>query len=149
MNTSAGVHAAWLPPESLQALGSRRVLVLGTGALVATVLDEVRAAVERFGGSVAVRAGEPAGLVLAVAAAAPGLVERFGGLVGAEGYLLARADGVTVVLADEPAGLLYGLFHVVRLGEAAFDGRPGRPSVTGRRCGGGCSTTGTTSTCTR
>jgi alpha-glucuronidase len=31
-----------------------------------------------------------------------------------------RRDGVTVVRADEPAGLLYGLFHVVRLGESAF-----------------------------
>jgi alpha-glucuronidase len=44
------------------------------------------------------------------------------GALGGEGFLLARADGVTVVLAHEPAGLLYGLFHVVRLGAAAFEG---------------------------
>lgn len=42
------------------------------------------------------------------------------GMLGADGFALARRDGVTVVLADGPAGLLYGLFHVVRLGEAAF-----------------------------
>ncbi|MFC7382296.1 alpha-glucuronidase [Sphaerisporangium rhizosphaerae] len=39
---------------------------------------------------------------------------------GEEGFVVARHDGVTVVLADEPAGLLYGLFHLVRLGERAF-----------------------------
>ncbi|MDW5324201.1 alpha-glucuronidase [Plantactinospora sp. KLBMP9567] len=42
-----------------------------------------------------------------------------GGL-GPEGFALVRRDGVTAVLADQPAGLLYGLFHVVRLGPAAF-----------------------------
>ena len=40
--------------------------------------------------------------------------------LGAEGFVLARDSDVTVVLADAPAGLLYGLFHLVRLGEAAF-----------------------------
>ncbi|GAA1371644.1 alpha-glucuronidase [Catellatospora chokoriensis] len=42
------------------------------------------------------------------------------GMLGAEGFALGRRDGVTVVLADEPAGLLHGLFQVVRLGETAF-----------------------------
>ncbi|MGC9665322.1 alpha-glucuronidase [Planosporangium sp. 12N6] len=42
--------------------------------------------------------------------------------LGDEGFVLARREGVTVVLADEPAGLLYGLFHVVRLGGSAFTG---------------------------
>ncbi|MEK8104993.1 hypothetical protein NKG94_06845 [Micromonospora sp. M12] len=61
---------------------------------------------------------------------------------------MARAGDVTVVLADAPAGLLYGLFHVVRLCAAAYD--PARPpGGTGRRCAGGCSTTGTTWPCTR
>ncbi|TDB77187.1 alpha-glucuronidase [Micromonospora sp. KC723] len=40
-----------------------------------------------------------------------------------EGFLLTRVDGVTVVLADAPAGLLYGLFHLVRLGAGALDVR--------------------------
>lgn len=39
---------------------------------------------------------------------------------GPEGFVLARRRGMTVVLAQRPAGLLYGLFHLVRLGAAAF-----------------------------
>lgn len=42
--------------------------------------------------------------------------------LGDEGFALARHDNVTVLLADEPAGLLYGLFHLVRLGDSAFAG---------------------------
>ncbi len=52
-----------------------------------------------------------------------------GGL-GDEGFLLARTGAVTVVLADAPPGLLYGLFHLVRLGAAAFE--PGRPAESHR-----------------
>ncbi|WP_182885337.1 alpha-glucuronidase [Microbispora sp. H10885] len=40
--------------------------------------------------------------------------------IGDEGYVVARHDGVTVVLADSATGLLYGLFHLVRLGDEAF-----------------------------
>ncbi|GAA0363346.1 xylan alpha-(1-_2)-glucuronosidase [Micromonospora gifhornensis] len=45
---------------------------------------------------------------------------QLGESLGVEGFALARHAGVTVVLADAPAGLLYGLFELVRLGEAAF-----------------------------
>lgn len=38
---------------------------------------------------------------------------------GEEGFCLERRDGVTTMVAHPAAGLLYGLFHVVRLGEAA------------------------------
>lgn len=70
----------------------------------------------------------PAPTVAAAAsrAEAAGAAELGDGL-GDEGFLLAVGAGATVVLADAPAGLLYGLFHVVRLGAAAFDGaRPPR-----------------------
>ncbi|QYC42324.1 Xylan alpha-(1-_2)-glucuronosidase [Nonomuraea coxensis DSM 45129] len=113
-----GVHPAWLPPEAFLAIGSRQVLVLGEGALVDTVREEVAAAQARHGGG-------RVGCVLALAGA-EGLPEvaravaAEAGSTGAEGYALARRDGVTVVVADAPAGLLYGLFHLVRLGEAAF-----------------------------
>ncbi|WP_231618997.1 alpha-glucuronidase [Nonomuraea sp. SBT364] len=118
------VHAAWLPPEAFRAIGSRRTLLLGaglpTGTIYDTVHDEVAAACARFGGTVL---HEPAGagpadLVLAPAGApgAPAPEDE----IGPEGYALSRRDGVTTVLAGDPAGLLYGLFHVVRLGEAAF-----------------------------
>jgi alpha-glucuronidase len=110
----ADVHAAWLPPEAFRALGSRHVLVRGEGTLVETVLHEVAQACGRYGGSV--QDTEQPDLVLALTTTAE---------LGDEGFLLARDGGVTVVQADGPAGLLYGLFHVVRLGESAFGaGRP-------------------------
>ncbi|MFC0527875.1 alpha-glucuronidase [Phytohabitans kaempferiae] len=111
-----GVHPAWLPSRATQPLGSRRTLVHGTGTLVDTVRREVAAAG-------APETGEPA-LVLTLTsedAAASWHVGEVGAL-GDEGYAIGRRDGVTVVLADRPAGLLYGFFHVVRRGEAAFTG---------------------------
>ncbi|MFD2762801.1 alpha-glucuronidase [Micromonospora eburnea] len=139
------VHAAWLPPEAFRALGSRRSLVCGEGTLVDTVRDEIARACVRYGGSTdrphprpdrrpaddrsaagtaydLVLALVPAGL-LPIAAAAVDVVyrRRYGaGTLGEEGFLLARHTEVTVVLAEAPAGLLYGLFHLVRLGESAF-----------------------------
>ncbi|WP_377267966.1 alpha-glucuronidase [Peterkaempfera sp. SMS 1(5)a] len=138
---SAEVHAAWLPPEAFRAIGSRRTLVHGAGLLVGTVHQEVEQACARFGGTVR-RQEEAAGdicdgtfdLVLALSApgrSTPGAEAVSAGLreedgrpleaIGDEGFVLAREGGVTVVLADTPAGLLYGLFQVVRLGESAFD----------------------------
>ncbi|GGL15720.1 xylan alpha-(1-_2)-glucuronosidase [Sphaerisporangium melleum] len=132
----AGVHQAWLPPEAFRAIGARRALVLGDGPLAGTVRDELAQACARYGGSVrpggdlASADGGPYDLVLAagageslpaVAAAVRAEVRSLGAEIGGEGFVLARRDGVTVVLADEPAGLLYGLFHLVRLGEAAFE----------------------------
>ncbi|RQX05239.1 alpha-glucuronidase, partial [Micromonospora arida] len=136
-------HPAWLPPEAFRSLGARRVLLHGEGLLVDTVLNEVSRACARYGGRVwhsptwdvdvdlvlALRdAGElpnPA-VEAARAAGEAALVELGdGGTLGDEGFVLARAGDVTAVLADAPAGLLYGLFHVVRLCAAAFD--PARP----------------------
>ncbi|GAA1160385.1 alpha-glucuronidase family glycosyl hydrolase [Streptomyces hebeiensis] len=110
---------AWLPPEAFRVLGSRRVLVSGTGPLVDTVHGEVAAACERFGGTVTraregtASAGSAYDLLLCLEEAA----ER-----GDEGFTLARERGRTVVTATGQRGLLHGLFHVVRLGAAAFDG---------------------------
>lgn len=122
-----GAHAAWLPAEAFRPIGARNTLVLGAGLLLDTARDEVAHACARFGGSLRHRPGGPADLVLALTteehlpAVAQALREE-PGPIGADGFTLARRDEVTVVLADEPAGLLYGLFHVVRLGEAAFGG---------------------------
>jgi alpha-glucuronidase len=132
------VHPAWLPEDSFRAIGSRSVLVVGSGQLVSTVIGEVSRACARHGGRVLGPAGvadQAPQFVLALTSALtsaerlPGVAARLRavrserpGPLGAEGFLLARRDGVTVVLADEPAGLLYGLFHVVRLGDSAFDG---------------------------
>ncbi|MFG1703013.1 alpha-glucuronidase [Nonomuraea sp. M3C6] len=111
------VHAAWLPPEAFRAIGSRRVFVSGSG----TVRDEVAQACAQYGGSVVSGEG-PVDLVLAVSTAEPlpAVAQAVQGTAGEDGFVFARHDGVTVVLADDPAGLLYGLFHVVRLGESAF-----------------------------
>jgi len=134
------VHPAWLPPEVFRPLGSRRVLLRGAGLLVDTVHQELAAACDRYGGSLHhpttgvdrdAADRQPYDLVLALAtedalpAAAAAVRARLtdepGATdLGAEGYALARHEGTTVLLADAPAGLLYGLFHLVRLGEAAF-----------------------------
>src|SRR6266511_4369834 len=107
-------HPAWLPPDAFRPLGSRRTMVRGSGTLVETVRHEVREACVQHGGRLLDNAAEGrVDLTLA-------LTTGGDGTLGAEGYSLARRDGVTVVRADEPAGLLYGLFHVVRLGESAF-----------------------------
>ncbi|WP_246064202.1 alpha-glucuronidase [Nonomuraea longispora] len=124
-----GVHPAWLPPGVFRAIGARRVLVLGDGPLTGTVRAEAEQACARHGGALEQDGTGSPDLVLALSAAAgqtPAarelLAGQGGSAVGEEGYLLARRDGVTVVLADDSAGLLYGLFHVVRLGEEAFTG---------------------------
>jgi alpha-glucuronidase len=44
------------------------------------------------------------------------------GTEGGETYTFGRGDGARTVTASGASGLLYGLFHVVRLGEAAFHG---------------------------
>ncbi len=107
---TGAVHPAWLPASALRPVGSRRVLVEGDGPLVRTVLDELRRACDRHGGTLG--GDGPPDLVLALSAAA----------AGPDGFVLSREAGVTTVAAEDGAGLLYGLFHVVRLGETAFAG---------------------------
>ncbi|CAM5376725.1 xylan alpha-(1-_2)-glucuronosidase [Streptomyces purpurascens] len=113
-----GVDPAWLPPAAFRAVGGRRTLIRGSGPLVETVHGEVAEACRRFGGRV-VRDAEAEGgahdLVLDLGADAPELL-------GEEGFTSAREGGTTTVTASGGRGLLYGLFHVVRLGEAAFTG---------------------------
>lgn len=137
---SIDVHPAWLPPEAFRPLGSRRSLVCGEGLLVETVRDELAEAAARHGGSVRHETQPKAptdggyDVVLALRDRAPlppeaaavdaELRRAEGEPLGPEEFALARRERTTVVLADAPAGLLYGLFHLVRLGEAAFDARP-------------------------
>ncbi|GLY97555.1 alpha-glucuronidase [Actinoplanes sp. NBRC 103695] len=113
--------AAWLPPEAWRAIGGRRIRVTGRGLLVDTVVDELRRACARFGGEV-VRGpgGKPCDLDLGL-----------GGddALGPEGYELTAADEHTVLRAAHPHGLLHGMFHLVRLGDASSTGtfRPAVP----------------------
>ncbi|WP_223190460.1 alpha-glucuronidase [Nonomuraea terrae] len=107
----SGVHPAWLPPEAFRAIGSRRTLVLGDDVLADTVRAEVAHACARYGGTLHDDRDGAYDLVLALDSEAG---------VGPEGFVLSRHDGATTVVAGGPAGLLYGLFEVVRRGETAF-----------------------------
>ncbi|MER7487407.1 alpha-glucuronidase [Streptomyces sp. NPDC126497] len=116
MTDSGGFDAAWLPADAFRAVGSRRSLLRAAdGPLVDTVHGELTDACERFGGRVVRGGGGDAELVLEVT---DGL--------GDEGYALTRRGGTTTVTASGGRGLLYGLFHVVRLGEDAFAGERAR-----------------------
>ncbi|MEV1084241.1 alpha-glucuronidase [Streptomyces sp. NPDC050211] len=116
------VDPAWLPPAAFRPLGTRRTLIRGSGLLVETVHGEVVDACARFGGRVDRDPGPGAGvsydLVLELR---PGL-----GDLGDEEFVCGRENGCTTVSASGQAGLLYGLFHVVRLGENAFSGERAR-----------------------
>jgi alpha-glucuronidase len=141
-------HEAWLPPEALRPIGSRRVLVHSEGVL--TVEEEVARACDRFGGLLLTSRAAPCAGRTATVQAAPDLVfaivpegpspegslpdvvgrtfpdaARSVGDLGEEGFAVTRRHGVTLVVAKEPAGLLLGFFHIVRLGEEAFG--PDRP----------------------
>ncbi|WP_030663431.1 alpha-glucuronidase [Streptomyces cellulosae] len=108
------VDPAWLPAVAFRPLGGRRTLIRGSGPLVETVHGEVAEACARFGGRV-VRDAEPG-------AFAYDLVLELGGPedLGTEGFTYRCAGGRATVTAYGAPGLLYGLFHVVRLGEDAF-----------------------------
>ncbi|MCF4119525.1 alpha-glucuronidase [Antribacter sp. KLBMP9083] len=116
---TTAVHPAWLPPGAFAALGGRRVVVAGDGALTSTVAAEVAAATAAHGGSWArleVGAGTAdADLVLTLAEDDPSNDAD-------EGFRFMRDGGSAVVQAPTERGLLYGFFHVVRLGEDAFAG---------------------------
>lgn len=106
-----GVDPAWLPDEVFRPIGTRRTLIRGSGPLVDTVHGEVAAVCERFGGSVSREPGSC------------DLVLELDGDDGSEGFRYGRRDGCTTVTASGARGLLYGFFHVVRLGEEAFQGQ--------------------------
>ncbi|WP_406170061.1 alpha-glucuronidase [Streptomyces canus] len=103
-----GVDPAWLPDVAFRPIGTRRTLIRGSGPLVDTVHGEVAGACERFGGRVSRESGSY------------DLVLELDGDDGSEGFVYERGDGCTTVTASGARGLLYGFFHVVRLGETAF-----------------------------
>ncbi len=108
-----GVDPAWLPEQAFRPIGTRRTLVRGSGPLVDTVHGEVAGACERFGGRVE-------------RDAAPGpfdLVLELTGEDSSEAFAYERDGDCTTVTASGQRGLLYGLFHVVRLGGSAFLGQ--------------------------
>lgn len=126
MTDSGDFDAAWLPDAAFRAVGARRSVIRGgTDPLTDTVRRELIDACAWFGGEV-VRDGDTAEFVLEVT----------GGSPDDESYTLRRAGGATTLTAPSGRGLLYGLFHVVRLGEDAFAGdlapRTHRPALATR-----------------
>ncbi|GAA1848665.1 alpha-glucuronidase [Myceligenerans crystallogenes] len=122
-------HPAWLPSSAFAAVGRRRVAVRGDGALVGTIAAEVAGATAAHGGSFTrLDPGSGVGdadlvLTLTEDDDAPG-PDDGGSACDAEdeSFRLLRDDGAVVVQSASDRGLLYGFFHVVRLGEAAFTG---------------------------
>ncbi|MEV5263959.1 alpha-glucuronidase [Streptomyces werraensis] len=126
MTDPGDFDAAWLPDAAFRAVGARRSLVRGgPDPLADTVRGELADARARFGGE-AVRDRDAAEFVLEVT----------GGSPDDESYTLQRERGTTTLTAPGGRGLLYGLFHVVRLGEDAFTGdlapRTHRPALATR-----------------
>ncbi|MEU9582422.1 alpha-glucuronidase [Streptomyces werraensis] len=126
MTDPGDFDAAWLPDAAFRAVGARRSLVRGgPDPLADTVRGELADARARFGGE-AVRDRDAAEFVLEVT----------GGSPDDESYTLQRERGTTTLTAPSGRGLLYGLFHVVRLGEDAFTGdlapRTHRPALATR-----------------
>ncbi|MEV8432899.1 alpha-glucuronidase [Streptomyces chartreusis] len=114
-----GVDPAWLSPDAFRALGSRRTLILGSGPRAETVHGEVAEAVARFGGRVVRDPGPGDGVSYDLVLRLSGAGEDD----GSEEFVCGREDGTTTtVTASGRRGLLYGLFHVLRLGEEAFRG---------------------------
>jgi alpha-glucuronidase len=93
-----------LPDAAFAPLAARRVRVVGEGPLADTVRAELASHGALSGGDAEVV-----------------LEQRDGD--APEAFELARRDGVTTVVAGGGPGLLYGLFHLVRLGEEAFADR--------------------------
>lgn len=122
-----GLHPAWLPETAFAPLGRRRVRVLGHGPLVDTVRGEVAAATTRWGGLLRSDDRAPVDLVLAID---PAPARGTGTAAPGETFAVERAGEALVVRAATGHGLLQGLWHVVRCGEAAFATDPG-PRVVG------------------
>ena len=112
----SGVHPAWLPDTAAAQLGRLTVRVGGNGTLAATVADQVRAATTRHGGRLLV-ASDGRG-----ASDRPDIAFEIdksrAADLGAEGFAVSRRDGQLQVTAGSGPGLLYGYFHVLRLGAA-------------------------------
>lgn len=122
------VHPAWLPDAAFRPVGSRRLALRSPGPqgddggtpagseVLAALRAELDRATTTHAGAVVGPDDTPDLLLLLSATAAPG-------------FRLERTAGRVTVTAADPAALLHGWFHVVRLGEPAFTGGPGDPDV--------------------
>ena len=114
-----GIDPAWLPRSAWRPLGSRRVAVVGDGLVLQTIRGEVAAAVAVHGGElVPVGWSGSVDLELVCSGESAGLLDD----VDSQGFEISRSGETTVVVGRSEVGLLYGMHHIVRLGDAAFVG---------------------------
>jgi len=114
-------HPAWRPPAAFAPLGRRSVTLTapalaGTPALIVDrIAAEIEVATRENGGSLRRLAPseDPAGAQVRF------VLDPVAGLPP-EAFRLTAGPGRTEVVAADAPGLLYGLFEVVRAGEAAF-----------------------------
>ncbi len=97
------VNAAWLPPEALRHIASRRAVVRSDDPVARSVVAEITAA----GGFVETGAGSYD-------------LHLESGYGDRTGFSLETRQGVTYVRAADGTGLLHGFFEVVRRGEKVF-----------------------------
>ncbi|NDL58467.1 alpha-glucuronidase [Phytoactinopolyspora mesophila] len=132
-------HPAWLPDAAFGVLGSKRIRVVGEAPLVQTVGHELERSVALYGGNIVRQPGdgsetgsqEPDEVTLTTVdggpgrgdAVAPAIAEAMAlatpgdpavRALGAEGYVVARRDGHTAIVAADAPGMLYGMFHLLR-----------------------------------
>lgn len=123
-------HPAWLPGESSGPLGGRRVYIDAAGPLVDTLREEFSRAMALSGGgfvdlitdaeiAVIIATGREEQHVDAVDP--PAVREAFAAYgrepLSDEGYILARRDSVTAIIAGSDRGALYGVLDLMRTGE--------------------------------
>ncbi|MCL2594201.1 MAG: alpha-glucuronidase [Promicromonosporaceae bacterium] len=119
------VHAAWLPAAAFSAVGSRRIAVVleddlsfdgladpAFSPVAPTIMAEVEAATAAHGGALVDEA--EADVLLAI--------ELDCCEENPEAFCFSRTDGLVRIVASNPRGLLYGWFHLARLGKDAFTG---------------------------
>ncbi|TFD92666.1 alpha-glucuronidase [Cryobacterium lactosi] len=134
-------HPAWLPGESSRHLGGRRVYIDAHGPLVDTVRSEFTRAMAAHGGRfvdvitdaeiVVILVTEPMAPNPAhadVAAVREAAAAAEASPLTPEGYILARRDSVTAIVAATDHGALYGVLDLMRNGEPAPGVRREQPA---------------------
>ena len=110
-------HPAWLPPTAFAALGRRPITLTipasedADDPVLGSLINEIKQATAQFGGSFARTHTSQSGVAFILDPLAD---------LPAEGFSLSISPDLTSVRAGTPVGLLYGMFEVVRRGEAAF-----------------------------
>ena len=134
-------HPAWLPGESSRHLGGRRVYIDADGPLVATLRDEFSRAMALSGGGfvdvitdaeIAVLVTTGSNALRSDAAGSPSASAALEAYdrepLSDEGYIVARVNSVTTIVAGTDRGALYGVLDLMRNGEPSAGVRREQPA---------------------